>query len=131
MLLVDVLVSLPGTAVEVLSALVIVAPVLMPARFGLDPLHFAMVMAETLIVASITPPVGMALMTAAQIVRVSYERAIRCFPLLSELHIGHRDAFGMAASCLLVGALFDKACYRRSCQLPFIERIDVAIRCTP
>jgi len=77
-LLVDVLLLLVGTVVDVLPALVIVAPVLVPAmvQLGFDPLHFAIVMIVTLNVGNITPPVGMTLMTAAQIARVSYERAI-------------------------------------------------------
>lgn len=78
-MLVDVLLLLIGTAVDVLPALVIVAPVLVPAmvQLGFDPLHFAIVMILTLNVGNITPPVGMTLMTAAQIAKVSYERAIR------------------------------------------------------
>ena len=77
-LLVDLLLLLVGTVVDVLPALVIVAPVLVPAmvELGFDPLHFAIVMIVTLNVGNITPPVGMTLMTAAQIARVSYERAI-------------------------------------------------------
>ncbi len=77
--LVNGLLLLVGTAVDVLPALVIVAPVLVPAmvQLGFDPLHFAMVMILTLNVGNITPPVGMTLMTAAQIAKVSYESAIR------------------------------------------------------
>lgn len=77
-LLVDGLLLLVGTVVDVLPALVIVAPVLVPAmvQLGFDPLHFAIVMVVTLNVANITPPVGMTLMTAARIAQVSYERAI-------------------------------------------------------
>ncbi len=77
--MVNVLLLLVGTAVDVLPALVIVAPVLVPAmvQLGFDPLHFAMVMILTLNVGNITPPVGMTLMTAAQIAQVSYESAIR------------------------------------------------------
>ncbi|HUU72919.1 MAG TPA: TRAP transporter large permease [Burkholderiales bacterium] len=77
--LVNGLLLLIGTAVDVLPALVIVAPVLVPAmvQLGFDPLHFAMVMILTLNIGNITPPVGMTLMTAAQIAKVSYESAIR------------------------------------------------------
>ncbi len=77
-MLVNVLLLLIGTVVDVLPALVVTAPVLVPAmvQLGFDPLHFAMVMIVTLNVGNITPPVGMTLMTAAQIARVSYERAI-------------------------------------------------------
>jgi TRAP-type C4-dicarboxylate transport system permease large subunit len=78
-LLVNILLLVIGTLVDVLPALVIVAPVLAPAmvQLGFDPLHFAMVMILTLNVGNITPPVGMSLMTAAQIAGVSYESAIR------------------------------------------------------
>lgn len=77
--LVNVLLLLIGTAVDVLPALVIVAPVLVPAmvQLGFDPLHFALVMIITLNVGNVTPPVGMTLMTAAQIAKVSYESAVR------------------------------------------------------
>ena len=77
--MVNLLLLVIGTMVDVLPALVIVAPVLAPAmtQLGFDPLHFAMVMILTLNVGNITPPVGMSLMTTAQIAGVSYESAIR------------------------------------------------------
>ena len=77
-MLVNSLLLLIGTLVDVLPALVIVAPVLVPAmvQLGFDPLHFAIVMIVTLNIGNVTPPVGMTLMTAAQIAGVSYERAI-------------------------------------------------------
>jgi len=77
-MLVNALLLLIGTMVDVLPALVVTAPVLVPAmvQLGFDPLHFAIVMIVTLNVGNITPPVGMTLMTAAQIAQVSYERAI-------------------------------------------------------
>jgi tripartite ATP-independent transporter DctM subunit len=76
--LVNALLIAIGMVLDVLPALVVVAPVLVPAmvQLGFDPLHFAIVMIVTLNVANITPPVGMTLMTAAQIAGVSYERAI-------------------------------------------------------
>jgi tripartite ATP-independent transporter DctM subunit len=78
MLMVNVLLLAVGTMVDVLPALVIVAPVLAPAmvQLGFDPLHFALVMIVTLNVGNVTPPVGMSLMTTARIAGVSYERAI-------------------------------------------------------
>jgi tripartite ATP-independent transporter DctM subunit len=78
-LLVDLLIILLGTILDVLPAMVVSAPVLVPAMvaLGFDPLHFAIVMILTLNVANITPPVGMTLMTAAKIAEVPYERAIR------------------------------------------------------
>ncbi len=77
-MLVNLLLILIGTVLDVLPALVVVAPVLVPAmlQLGFDPLHFAIVMIIALNVANITPPVGMTLMTASQIAGVTYERAI-------------------------------------------------------
>lgn len=77
-MMVNLLLIALGMVLDVLPALVVVAPVLVPAmiQLGFDPLHFAIVMIVTLNVANITPPVGMTIMTAAQIAGVSYERAI-------------------------------------------------------
>ncbi len=77
-MLVNALLIVIGTVLDVLPALVVVGPVLVPAmiQLGFDPLHFAIVMILALNLANITPPVGMTLMTAAQIAGVSYERAI-------------------------------------------------------
>lgn len=77
-LLVNILLILLGMVLDVLPALVVVAPVLVPAmlQLGFDPLHFAIVMILALNLANITPPVGMTLMTASQIAGVAYEKAI-------------------------------------------------------
>jgi tripartite ATP-independent transporter DctM subunit len=78
-MLVNLLIILLGTVLDVLPAMVVSAPVLVPAMvsLGFDPLHIAIVMILALNVANITPPVGMTLMTAAKIAEVPYERAIR------------------------------------------------------
>lgn len=78
LMLVSLLLILIGTVIDVLPALVVVAPVLVPAlvTLGFDPLHIAILMIVTLNVANVTPPVGMSLMTAAWIAKVPYERAI-------------------------------------------------------
>ncbi|WP_022729844.1 TRAP transporter large permease [Fodinicurvata sediminis] len=78
LMMVCVLLILVGTVIDVLPALVVVGPVLVPAmiNLGFDPLHFAILMIVTLNIANVTPPVGMTLMTAAQIAKVPYERAI-------------------------------------------------------
>ncbi|MBE0488569.1 MAG: TRAP transporter large permease [Halomonas sp.] len=78
LLLVCVLLILIGTVMDVLPALVVVAPVLVPAmiQLGVDPLHFAILMIVVLNISNVTPPVGMTLMTAARIANVPFERAI-------------------------------------------------------
>ena len=49
-----------GMFIETIAATIIVAPILMPlaAQYGIDPIHFALVMVVTLVYAGVTPPVG-------------------------------------------------------------------------
>src|SRR5699024_4667989 len=58
LMLVAAFLLLVGTVIDVLPALVIVAPLLVPAMIslGFDPLHFAIFMIVTLNIANITPP---------------------------------------------------------------------------
>ncbi|WP_043526508.1 TRAP transporter large permease [Litchfieldella xinjiangensis] len=78
LMLVCLLLIVIGTVMDVLPALVVVAPVIVPAmiQLGFDPLHFAILMIVVLNISNVTPPVGMTLMTAARIAQVPYERAI-------------------------------------------------------
>ncbi|GGY01487.1 permease [Litchfieldella qijiaojingensis] len=78
LMLVCLLLIIIGTVMDVLPALVVVAPVIVPAmiQLGFDPLHFAILMIVVLNISNVTPPVGMTLMTAARIAEVPYERAI-------------------------------------------------------
>ncbi|KAE8437111.1 TRAP transporter large permease [Vreelandella piezotolerans] len=78
LMLVCLLLLAVGTVMDVLPALVVIAPVLVPAmiQLGFDPLHFAILMIVVLNISNVTPPVGMTLMTAARIAEVPYERAI-------------------------------------------------------
>ncbi|MBE0403176.1 TRAP transporter large permease [Halomonas citrativorans] len=78
LMLVCLLLLLIGTVMDVLPALVVIAPVLVPAmmQLGFDPLHFAILMIVVLNISNVTPPVGMTLMTAARIAEVPYDRAI-------------------------------------------------------
>ncbi|MBE0464063.1 MAG: TRAP transporter large permease [Halomonadaceae bacterium] len=78
LMLVCLLLLIIGTVMDVLPALVVIAPVLVPAmlQLGFDPLHFAILMIVVLNISNVTPPVGMTLMTAARIAEVPYERAI-------------------------------------------------------
>lgn len=78
-LVVDVFLIILGMFIDVLPAVVVAGPVLVPAmeHVGFGPLHFAMVMLLALNLGNITPPVGMTLMTTTRIANVSYESAIK------------------------------------------------------
>lgn len=79
MLLIVVFLLLVGMFVETIAAMIITVPVLYPVSeaLGYDPLHFALVVIITLLVGTITPPLGVLLYVAAGIGQVSIFEAIK------------------------------------------------------
>jgi tripartite ATP-independent transporter DctM subunit len=73
LLLVFVLLVLVGIFIEPASAFVLLVPVLAPLapKFGVDPLHFAVVFIITLLIGMLTPPVGALLFVMTGATRVS------------------------------------------------------------
>lgn len=71
--------TIVGMFVETISATIIFAPILMPvaASYGLDPIHFAVVVTITLVYAGVTPPVGGILLLASSIAQTSYLSVLR------------------------------------------------------
>ena len=63
-------------------ATVILTPILFPAaqQFGLDPVHFGLMLVSGLALGHVTPPVGLTLMIGASIGNISVEKLMR--PLL-------------------------------------------------
>jgi C4-dicarboxylate transporter DctM subunit len=77
-----------GCVVEVTAVLVLMTPVLVPAlsQFGIDPVHFGLVMALNLTIGLLTPPVGLAMYVTCAIGDVSIEQYARaCWPFLAAL----------------------------------------------
>lgn len=58
-----------GLVIEGLAALIIFVPVFMPLipAFGFDPIHFALVIIVTILIGTVTPPVGLQLYIASAI----------------------------------------------------------------
>ena len=56
-----------GMVLELVAAMLIITPVLMPsaAKFGLDPIHFGMVIILGLAIGFVTPPIGLNLYVAS------------------------------------------------------------------
>lgn len=71
-----------GMFIETSAAIVVLAPLLLPVAigFGVDPVHFGIIMVINLALGMITPPFGVNLFAAGSIAGVSLERLIR--PLL-------------------------------------------------
>jgi len=75
-----------GLVIDTLPALIILTPVLAPiaAQFGIDPLHFAMMLVLNLTIGMITPPVGPVLFVIATVGRLKMEGLSRAvLPLLA------------------------------------------------
>ena len=72
MLLLNILLLVVGMLMETLSAITILAPILMPVAMGVgvNPIHFGVIMVANLAIGFITPPVGTNLYTAASITHI-------------------------------------------------------------
>jgi TRAP-type C4-dicarboxylate transport system permease large subunit len=72
LLAVVALLMVVGLFVDGLAALLIFVPVFMPLvpAFGLDHIHFALIVIVTIMIGTITPPVGLQLYIAASIGRI-------------------------------------------------------------
>jgi len=69
LILVNVLLIVLGTVLEVISVMLITLPILMPIvlKLGIDPVHFAVIMVVNMEIAVITPPVGLNLFAISAI----------------------------------------------------------------
>lgn len=79
LILINILLLVAGMFLETGAAIVLVAPILTPVAvtFGIDPLHFGMIMIVNLAVGMLTPPVGVNLFVACQIAKVRIEHILK------------------------------------------------------
>ncbi|UEM19277.1 TRAP transporter large permease [Skermanella mucosa] len=68
-----------GMFVETSAAIIVLAPILAPvaSHFGIDPIHFGLVMVVNLAMGMITPPFGVNLFAACQVANIPLDRIIR------------------------------------------------------
>ncbi|WP_153114659.1 TRAP transporter large permease [Rhodocyclus tenuis] len=83
-----------GMFIETSAAIVVLAPLLLPVAtaFGVDPVHFGIIMVVNLALGMITPPFGVNLFAACSIAKVSLEQLVR--PLLPFV--------GVVVACLML-----------------------------
>jgi len=79
LLVINALLLFIGMFLEGGAALVILAPLLVPAvvSFGIDPLHFGMIFIVNIMVGGLTPPFGSMMFTVCSIVNVKLEDFIK------------------------------------------------------
>jgi tripartite ATP-independent transporter DctM subunit len=68
-----------GMFIETSAAIIVLAPILTPVamHFGVDPVHFGLVMVVNLALGMITPPFGVNLFAACTVARISLDRIVR------------------------------------------------------
>ena len=79
LLLINVLLLVLGCLMDMAPLILICTPILLPVvmRFGIDPVHFGMILLLNLGIGLLTPPVGSVLFVGCAIGRVSMEKAVR------------------------------------------------------
>lgn len=85
LLLVNILLLLLGTVLDGIAALIILVPVLTPLLpiYGVDPVHFGVIITINLTIGLMTPPVGTGLFIVSSIAKVTLERLLKSiFPFL-------------------------------------------------
>ncbi|MDR0578620.1 MAG: TRAP transporter large permease subunit [Candidatus Accumulibacter sp.] len=68
-----------GMFIETSSSIIVLAPILVPVaiKFGIDPVHFGLVMVVNLACGMITPPFGVNLFAACTVAKISVDQIVR------------------------------------------------------
>lgn len=76
---VNLMIFVLGAFIESLVILLVVVPILVPiaGTFGIDPVHFGIIVVLNLMISILTPPMGMALFVVAQVGGIPYHRLAR------------------------------------------------------
>lgn len=82
LLIMNIVLLIIGTFMDITPAVLIFTPIFLPivTSFGMDPVHFGIMMAFNLCIGNVTPPVGSALFVGSTVGKVSIEQVIK--PLL-------------------------------------------------
>ncbi|MDN4609176.1 TRAP transporter large permease [Sporosarcina highlanderae] len=79
LLMVNLLLLIVGMFFEASAAILILAPIFLPIAvlFGIDPIHFGMIMIVNLAIGMVTPPVGVNLFISCKIANLSLEEVTK------------------------------------------------------
>ena len=79
LLIINVILLIAGTFIDTTSAVVIFTPLFLPIvqTFGIDLIHFGLVMAVNLTIGMCTPPLGVCLFVAGSITKVSLKEQMK------------------------------------------------------
>ena len=76
LILVNILMLVVGCFLDTIAAITILVPILLPvaARYGVDPVHFGLIMTLNLMIGLLHPPLGMVLFVLSRVAKLSVER---------------------------------------------------------
>jgi len=79
LLLINIMLLVLGCLMDMAPLILICTPILLPvaAKFGVDPVHFGMIMMVNLGIGLVTPPVGSTLFVGCAVGRVTIEQVVR------------------------------------------------------
>ena len=79
LLLVNAMLFIVGMFIEALAAILIIVPILAPisVSFGIDPVHFGMIVIINLAVGMVTPPVGVNLFVVCEVAQLKMHQLAR------------------------------------------------------
>lgn len=79
LLIITLILFFVGFFMETIAAITILVPILLPVAvsFGVDPIHFGIIMVLNLMIGLLTPPVGMVLYVLSQVSNVSFEKCVK------------------------------------------------------
>ena len=85
LLIINLLLLLVGCFMDTTAAIVVLVPVLLPVidLFGINRVHFGVLLTINLMIGLLTPPVGMCAYLVADIAKVSFEQVVKaCVPFV-------------------------------------------------
>jgi len=76
---INILLLFIGTFMDITASTIILTPILVPIamQYGVDPVHFGLIMVLNLVIGCVTPPVGIVIFVASTITGLSFERVVK------------------------------------------------------
>lgn len=111
LLIVNIFLLILGCILETLPAMLIAVPILLPLvqEFGVDPVHFGVILIFNLLIGIITPPMGIGLYIMTAVSGVRFEALVKaCFPFLLSLLFSLAVITHFPQICLLLPKLLLK-----------------------
>ena len=120
LLLVNILLLLLGTFMDLAPMLLICTPIFLPVilKLGIDPVHFGMIMILNLGIGLITPPVGPTLFVGCAIGKVTMEQVIEGAMAVLRRDVPRAAAGDLHPGHLAVAARTDEVSWQPSARLP-------------